>query len=370
MDAVKLGQRQVFLMKKENLTKRVQAFYDQTKNIEHLIQYMVAILVRNALSQGVFTDQLQELIREVYLTSEPSDTLRQYSPFFKRCFSGGEWKELIKKMFKNESTYFDNTKEARFYNNYLEKEGTLNNRRAGLVYHVESIFEDAAGKKHKLTIPDTDPTKNEEQTENILRTLSILTVFENDGVRKFVEYVSYKTPGITIASAHNSRKEKKAEAAQTPKTEKDTMIASAQAPQEEKKQKQSVQKASGKNETGQILPSDRKSDDDKALIEELTPAEQPDNRTSSAKKAESSSENESASPVNPPTSGKNEDQAKAQPAAKKKSDKPLDLPKKPDTSHMRYGKSKEQVEKERENRRLQREVAKQNGKKKKKKKRK
>ncbi|MDT2600867.1 hypothetical protein P7D85_13865 [Enterococcus hulanensis] len=367
MEAVKLGQRQVFLMKKESLTKRVQMFYEQTKNIEQLIQYMVAILVRNALSQGIFTEQLKELVREIYLTSEPNDTLRQYSPFFKHCFSGGEWKELIKKMFKNESTYFASTKEARFYNNYLGKDGTLNNRREGLVYHVESVFEDAAGKKHKLTIPDTDPTKNEEQTENILRTLSILTVFENAGVRKFVEYVSYKTPGMTIASAHNSRKEQKAAAAEaTDDTEKST-------PQQENPQKQSVHSTSVKNETGQILSTDRKSGDDKALIEELSPTERLGNRAPSAKKAEkaeTSSKNESASPVNPPTSGKSKDEAKAQPAAKKKSNKPLDLPKKPDTSHMRYGKSEAQIEKERENRRLQREAAKQSGKKKKKKKRK
>ena len=77
MEAVKLGQRQVFLMKKESLTKRVQMFYEQTKNIEQLIQYMVAILVRNALNQGIFTEQLKELVREIYLTSEPNDTLRQ-----------------------------------------------------------------------------------------------------------------------------------------------------------------------------------------------------------------------------------------------------------------------------------------------------
>lgn len=313
MEAVKLGQRQVFLMKKESLTKRVQMFYEQTKNIEQLIQYMVAILVRNALSQGIFTEQLKELVREIYLTSEPNDTLRQYSPFFKHCFSGGEWK------------------------------------------------------KHKLTIPDTDPTKNEEQTENILRTLSILTVFENAGVRKFVEYVSYKTPGMTIASAHNSRKEKKAATAEaTDDTEKST-------PQQENPQKQSVHSTSVKNETGQILSTDRKSGDDKALIEELSPTGRLGNRAPSAKKAkkaETSSENESASPVNPPTSGKSKDEAKAQPAAKKKTNKPLDLPKKPDTSHMRYGKSEAQIEKERENRRLQREAAKQSGKKKKKKKRK
>ncbi|MGX6502173.1 hypothetical protein, partial [Enterococcus raffinosus] len=219
IEAVKLGQRQIFLMKKENLTKRVQLFYAKNKNMEYFIQYMVAILVRDSLSKGTFTEPLKNLIREVYLTLEPNDTMRQYSPFFKAFFNGSEWKQLIKKLFKNESAYFAYTEEARLYSSYLEESGTLNNRREGLIYHVETIFEDAEGKKHKLTIPDTDPTKDEALTANILRTLSTLTVFETGGVRKFVEFISYKTPGMTIATAFNSRKAEKA--AQAAKEEKD-----------------------------------------------------------------------------------------------------------------------------------------------------
>ncbi|MGG5370257.1 hypothetical protein [Enterococcus sp. AZ196] len=363
MDAVKLGSRQIFLMKKESLTKRVQDFYASTKNNERLIQFMVAILVRNSLSQGIITEQLKELIREVYLTAEPNDTMRRYSPFFKRCFSGSEWKGLIKKLFKNESNYFANTEEARFYNNYLENEGTLKNHREDLIYHVESVFEDAEGKKHKLTIPDTDPTKSEEQTVNILRTLSLLTVFENAGVRKFVEYVSYKTPGLTIASAHNSRKEKKAaQASQT----KNVTEAAAQAPQQEKEQKQFVQSIANKKETGQLLPADCETHHTQAHREELHSEAQDDTRDS----VPETNGNDSAPPMSSPTSDGKKGQENLQPATKKKPNKTAELPKRPDTSYMRYGKSEAQIEEERENKRLQREADRKNGKKKKRKKRK
>ena len=371
-----LGQRQIFLMKKENLAKRVQNFYETNKNSEHLIQYMVAILVRNALSQGTFTEQLKDLIREVYLTTEPNDTMRQYSPFFKTCFNGGEWKTIIKKLFKKESNYYAATEEARFYNNYLEKQGTLDNRREGLVYHVESIFEDASGKKHKLTIRDTDPTKDEELTANILRTLTTLTIFENTGVRKFVELISYKTPGVVIATAYNCRKEEKA-AAQASLDEKDSIEASPKVSQRKIIEKQAVQNGPAKSGAGQTLLAER--DPDKKQNAEITPVNEGLPETPLTECVASPTSQDTKRTRNKSTSSSKDDLSdnrnlpKPQSIkgdSKKKSTNAAALIQKPDTAYKRIGKTAEQIAKGREDKRIKREVDRLNGKKKKKKKKK
>lgn len=358
MDAVKLGQRQIFLMKKENLTKRVQDFYTKNQNIEHLIQYMVAILVRNSFSKGTFTEQLKDLIREVYLTLEPNDTMRRYSPFFKTYFNGSEWKELVKKLFKNKENYFAYTEEARFYTNFLEQAGTLTNCREGLVYHVESVFEDADGKKHKLTIPDVAPTKDEELTANILRALSTLTVFENAGVRKFVEFVSYKTPGLTIASSYNNRKVEKAAELQASTAEKQPVETTAKNLQPEKEPKQGTKKTENQTVVAEAPPNQTKKTYSEESLSEWVALSQKD-----------SNSNRAAEPPENPTSDKLDEQSTAD-TSKKKRRKSTGAPQKPDASYNRFGKSKTQIDNDRKNRYLKREVDKQNGKKKRKKKRK
>lgn len=353
MEAVKLGQRQIFLMKKENLTKRVQLFYAKNKNMEHFIQYMVAILVRDSLSKGTFTEPLKNLIREVYLTLEPNDTMRQYSPFFKAFFNGSEWKQLIKKLFKNESAYFAYTEEARLYSSYLEESGTLNNRREGLIYHVETIFEDAEGKKHKLTIPDTDPTKDEALTANILRTLSTLTVFETGGVRKFVEFISYKTPGMTIATAFNSRKAEKA--AQAAKEEKDEAGTVSQGAKQDSAEKKAVQKAADRNAKIPSLINDYKTN--KAAKMEPSVKESSDKNDTATTTSEKSA------------LSSNTDQA-AEETSREKSNKPDLSSLTSDNAPNLFGKVRSQIKKGREDRRLKREIDKLMGNKKKKKKRK
>ncbi|MFM2488631.1 hypothetical protein ABW365_10875 [Enterococcus avium] len=54
MDTVKLGQRQIFGMKNTNLMKRVAKYFEQTKNASQVVEYLVAILLRDALCVGIF----------------------------------------------------------------------------------------------------------------------------------------------------------------------------------------------------------------------------------------------------------------------------------------------------------------------------
>ncbi len=256
MNVAKLAERQLFLMKAENLEKRVRAYYAQTQDVDSLIEYGVAILVRSFFCMGSFSELIQDLIQEVYFTVEPTAVMRQYLPYFEDYFTENEWQTIVNRLFGNHTTYLaqteearvnkgyleqtgtlDNrieglvyrveavfvvnrlfgnhttylaqTEEARVNKGYLEQTGTLDNRIEGLVYRVEAVFEDTIGKKHKLTIRDTDSTFNEAQTIQVLNILTTLSIFDTADVRKYETYVSYQTPGKIIATSHNSRQKTK-----------------------------------------------------------------------------------------------------------------------------------------------------------------
>jgi len=220
MDVAKLGQRQLFLMKWENLEGRILKRFEQSQNVSEVIEYLVAVLVRSALCSRVISETLQALIRELFLTSEPSDTLRRYAPYFEKYCEKSEWKTIIKRLFRNEADYLACTKEARGYKEYLTKEGTLDIRQENHAYIVESFFEDMNGKRHKLTIREVDPNKAAPVVTKLLQILTTLTIFETNGVRKFVKFINYEGSGKIITTAYDTRLEEVEKSAQESSDEK------------------------------------------------------------------------------------------------------------------------------------------------------
>ncbi|MDT2659642.1 hypothetical protein P7E02_07170 [Enterococcus hulanensis] len=318
MDVAKLGQRQLFLMKWENLEGRILKRFEQSQNVSEVIEYLVAVLVRSALCSRAISETLQALIRELFLTSEPSDTLRRYTPYFEKYCEKSEWKMIIKRLFRNEADYSACTKEARGYKDYLIKEGTLDIRQENHAYIVESFFEDMNGKRHKLTIREVDPNKAAPVVTKLLQILTTLTIFETNGVRKFVKFINYEGSGKIITTAYDTRLEEVEESAQ----------------------ESSDEKASNDTKTG---ASPKKTDNANPLANERKQTTTPHDKANVT-----------------PT-----------PAASKPKSKPKKAsatPKKPDTAYLRYGKTNEQIDKEREKRRLEREKNKVLGKKKRKKK--
>ncbi|MDU5512285.1 MAG: hypothetical protein E6086_17425, partial [Enterococcus gilvus] len=169
MDVKKLGTRQLFLMKRESLEKKIVTYYEQSGDADSVIEYLVAVMVRNALNlTGAFSFLCKELLRDLFLTVEPTSTLRLFLPFFKEYFESKEWEGLIKQYFGSPSEYFSQTEMIRPFKNAFEKQGSLDLYREGLVYDIRSRFEDAAGKRHLLTIRDVDPNKEETLVAEIL----------------------------------------------------------------------------------------------------------------------------------------------------------------------------------------------------------
>jgi hypothetical protein len=48
---------------------------------------------------------LTTIVQQILLYSQPDDTLRALAPFFKSYFSGGDWKQVMTRLFDNEKNY-------------------------------------------------------------------------------------------------------------------------------------------------------------------------------------------------------------------------------------------------------------------------
>ena len=318
MDVKKLGTRQLFLMKRESLEKKIETYYEQSGDADSVIEYLVAVMVRNALNlTGAFSFLCKDLLRDFFLTVEPTDTLRLFLPFFKEYFESKEWEGLIKQYFGSPSEYFSQTESIRSFKNAFERQGSLDLYREGLVYDIRSRFEDAAGKRHLLTIRDVDPNKEETLVAEILEVLTLLSIFEVDGVRKFVALIDYKGGGHVETTSYKVGKAKQAEedtvveeAPTNTKTEKQPVVAAATAPSPKKSNKLSYEEAAAIVEAEYPLPG-----------EEASSTESPSHNT-------------------------------------------VELPPKPKSSHVRFDKTPEQVEEEQRKKNLKRRLDKQQGKKK------
>jgi hypothetical protein len=191
-----LSQRQLFSMKKETLEAKIIAYFEHSKNAADIIQYAVAIMVRNALVCGDFAFICQDLIRQIFMTAKPCDAMRRYCLLFEDYFSKTEWKNVLKRIFLNQREYQQYAEKARIYKNILDAPNTGSRKNLDLDIRLVSVFEDANGKKHTLTLRDADETKTRAQAARTLKILTTLTIFKKaDGTRKFVKLVKNNRPG-------------------------------------------------------------------------------------------------------------------------------------------------------------------------------
>lgn len=254
MTSQKLNQRQIFGMKKENLAKKINQYYSETRDLASVLEYIVAILVRNALVTSDFSLFMNELVRELYLSAEPNEVLRRMSPYFQDYFTKREWDAVIKRLFKSKTNYFQNTKTARENQKHLTKPNTKKAPLDDREVAIESVFQDANGKNHKWTLRDADPLKGKKDFEPILAILTTLSIFENNGVRRFVQLVGSKR----IFSEIEVIVEKKAKAKKA-KSEKGASKKNAT----KKEQPQSAQK----------LPADSMNKQDRQMKRTTLPAD-------------------------------------------------------------------------------------------------
>ena len=100
-----LSQMQLFVTKRSTLEQKITRYFEHTKNVSMVIQYAVAIMIKNALVLSDYSDFLKDLVRELFLTAEPSDVLRKNLPYFKPYFKSGEFDTVVHRLFSNKKSY-------------------------------------------------------------------------------------------------------------------------------------------------------------------------------------------------------------------------------------------------------------------------
>lgn len=207
MKEAKLGQRQVFGMLRKSLEKRVIQRFEQAKNAAEIVEFAVAILIRDALCVGDFSYMFPEVIREIFLTAEPNDTLRRHCVYFQNYFTTkGEWQKVIDRLFKSEKEFRAFTKETCLYKALLEKKARETSAESEFRFDLVTVFKDANGKRYTWTLRDTKQVAKNlaSETAEVLQILTTLTIFQASGVRRFAEYVKFKSTKSCVDAEHEA----------------------------------------------------------------------------------------------------------------------------------------------------------------------
>lgn len=203
-----LTSRQLFTMQNRSLAKKVEQFFEATNDAGLVMQYAVALLVREALCISDFSDIFKNLVRQILLTSEPNDIMRQFSAYFQDYFDKLEWKTVLHRLYKNEAEYHEVTKQTRRYKALLDKKHREVVEASDYQFDIVSVFKDANGKKHKWTLRNTKRVHSEEEIAEVLQILTTLTIFQTPaGVRRFVEYDNYESVKSCIDASHKMENE-------------------------------------------------------------------------------------------------------------------------------------------------------------------
>lgn len=187
MSVKEITSRQIFGMKRESVEKIIEEYFEETRNAATVLQFVFALLLRNALTVTDFSGMLTTIVQQILLYSQPDDTLRALAPFFKSYFSGGNWKQVMTRLFGNEKNYHSYDTAISHYKEFLFEKTTPIEELEDQQYKLTSIFLKENKKTQAWSLRDADPYLSEEKVKAILELLSLLTVFEKDGVRLFVD---------------------------------------------------------------------------------------------------------------------------------------------------------------------------------------
>lgn len=242
--------------------------------------------------------------------------MRQHCVYFQDYFPDEkDWKTVIQRLFASEAAFRDYTREASAYKALLDEKNREVPVLSDYQFNLVSVFKDVTGKRHTWALQNIKKVQSTEQTRGILKILTTLTIFKTAGVRRFAEYVRYKSvkgrvdaedvePVVTI-------KEEQTPAAKTPEK-----------PKRYAARKQAVAASTGKN--------------NEALI-----CEEKVEQTSTALPDEASLDTASISAA-PPSSSKTRGASEKAPSSTKYVPESLQ---KPDTSYMKIGKPKNRFRK-------------------------
>lgn len=216
-----LQERQLFQMKRESLEERIHQYYDETHNADVVIEYGMALLVRNAMMMKDYSFMCKDLIKEIFLTSEPTDKMRDFCLYFYDYFEYSEWEIVRDRLFKNRAAFSELTRHIRPDMKYFravsaptfdkfdeilayatrdlgqESQVKAFEQKDDFSFTFKAAYKDENGKTHMLTFSrNADISKSPDELFTLLEILTRLTIFEKDGVRRFRDIMDDKCETI------------------------------------------------------------------------------------------------------------------------------------------------------------------------------
>lgn len=190
MTTTELHKRTIFgTRNRNNLELKFADFYTQTKNVSHLIQAAVAVMLRNAFYTGDFSYLAKDLMRKVFLNGEVDASVRHLCIYFEDYFSSKEWQIVINHLYKNEAEYNQLTAEARLHIEPLRPALTSGVQIGERKLNLKTSFLDENGKMHNWNLSNVVSPLSAKERMAILNIFGELTIFQKDGLRQFTKVV-------------------------------------------------------------------------------------------------------------------------------------------------------------------------------------
>ena len=99
MNEQTLSHRQLFNLKSKTLEKRITENYYKTQNSSLTIKYILTLRVRYQLGAEEFAYILKDLVREIFMHTKATRTMKRFFYYFKDYFMAPEWRALNSKVF-------------------------------------------------------------------------------------------------------------------------------------------------------------------------------------------------------------------------------------------------------------------------------
>ena len=99
MNEQPLNYRQLFQLKPKTLEKRISEYYYRTQNSSLTFKYILTLRVRYQLGAKEFANILKDLVREIFMHTKATRTMKRFFYYFKDYFMAPEWRALKMKTF-------------------------------------------------------------------------------------------------------------------------------------------------------------------------------------------------------------------------------------------------------------------------------
>lgn len=99
MSEILFTPNQLFTLKRTTLEKRTMNYYKETHDEAQTVKIMIALQVRDELTESDFSFFMQDLVRHLFMKTKITRALRRYYVYFKDYFEKKEWKFLTLRLF-------------------------------------------------------------------------------------------------------------------------------------------------------------------------------------------------------------------------------------------------------------------------------